>query len=209
LIVVTADHGESLGEHEFFYDHGDYVYTPGLRVPLFFALLPEGRPGGLSAGVTVEDWVSLVDVAPTVIELAGLTPTPGVARQLEGRSLAPILRGNRLSPRPVFAESGQSYFPDLVRRRVRFDIAGRFRTVVDGKWKLIWTPGESSETPGDFELYDLSVDLLESHDRYAAEPDEAARLKQLLFDWVRDADAPLGTPSAEDRDQLRALGYIE
>jgi arylsulfatase A-like enzyme len=209
LIVFTADHGESLGEHAFFYDHGDYVYTPGLRVPLFFGQLPEGRPGGLSAGVTVEDWVSLVDVAPTVIELAGIEPTPEVVRQLEGRSLVPILRGGPLSPRPVFAESGQSYFPDLVRGRVRFDIAGRFRTVVDGNWKLIWTPGKSGDAPGDFELYDLSVDPLESHDRYAAEPDEAARLTRLLFDWVRDADAPLGTPSAEDLDQLRALGYIE
>ena len=217
LIVFTADHGESLGEHEFFFDHGDYVYTPGLRVPLFFALLPDG----LAGGVTVHDWVSLVDVAPTVIELAGLSlPAERggelenslgeqLERQLEGRSLTPALRGEPLSPRPVFAESGQSYFPDLVRRRVRFDIAGRFRTVVDRNWKLIWTPGSNPDDPGVFELYDLSLDAFESHDLYADEPAQAARLKPLLFEWLRDTDAPLGTPSAEDVDQLRALGYIE
>ena len=68
-VVFSSDHGEDLGEHGYHYDHGDYVWNPGLHVPLAL-VMPEGDP--LARAERVPDWVSLVDVMPTLAELLGV-----------------------------------------------------------------------------------------------------------------------------------------
>jgi len=205
LIVVTSDHGESLGEHEFFYDHGDYVYNAGTRVPLAF--IPPA-PRRSSDRHTVDSPVSLVDVAPTLVELLGLLPPEVAATRFEGRSLAPYLRGESLPERPVFAESGRSYFSRMIRRRVSFDVQGRFRSVVSGRWKLIWTPGQTPDK--EFELYDVAADPDETRDLSRELPDRVRELQGLLDAWMTGDAAvePAEIPEA-DREGLRALGYIE
>jgi hypothetical protein len=118
--------------------------------------------------------------------------------------------GDSVAPRPVFAESGSSFFPEMVRRRVDFSIAGRFRTVVLGDWKLIWTPGLEGEAA--FELHDLGEDPGEEVDLSATHPVETERLRQLLFAWLRAGSArsvlPPAPLSEDDAERLRALGYI-
>ncbi len=204
LVVFAADHGESLGEHDFFYDHGDYVYNASLQVPLGF-VLPPGDPRARSA--EVRDWVSLVDVAPTLLELLRLDAGAGAESRIEGRSLVPYLQGRKVEPRPVFAESGRSFYPDLVRRRVSFDVAGRFRAAVLGDWKLIWTPGQTPEMQ--YELYDLAADPGETRNLYAPDHPRARALRAELDAWYRDAPAPAREPSEEDLRRLRSLGYLE
>ncbi len=202
LVAFTSDHGESLGEQEFFtWDHGDYVYNSALHVPLGF-VLPPGDPQARAA--VVPDWVSLVDVAPTLAELLGLELPAG---QLEGRSLVPLLHGETLLPHPVFAESGRAFYPDMVRRRVHFDVPGRFRTVVLGDWKLIWTPGQQPDL--EYELYHLARDPTEAHDLYAPGHPEAARLQAHLASWYRHVEHQTEELSEEDRERLRALGYVD
>ncbi len=112
-----------------------------------------------------------------------------------------------MSPRPVFAESGRSFYPDLVRRRVSFDVAGRFRAVVAGDWKLIWTPGLRPEQA--FELYDLAADPGEETDLYRPDHPEGRRLAGYLRDWYRPGTAGESEPSEEDLRRLRALGYMD
>jgi arylsulfatase A-like enzyme len=203
-VVLTSDHGENLGEHDYFYDHGDYVYGPSLRVPLA-VVLPSGHP--LHGARRIEEWVSLVDVLPTLVDLMGLTLGDAERRALDGRSLLPALRGEPLARRPVFAESGQSFYPKSVRRRVSFDISGRFRTVIDGRWKLDWTPGLP---PGSaFELYDLVEDPGETRDLNTPGHPEVARLRALLRDWMRPNERERREPRAEDLRALRELGYVE
>ena len=86
-------------------------------------------------------------------------------------------------------------------------MAGRLRTVIDGRWKLVWTPGQ---VPGrEFALYDLEADPAEQQNLYALDHPEAARLRELLRGWLRDGAPPSGTPSDADRRALRALGYVE
>ncbi|MBW2269104.1 MAG: sulfatase [Deltaproteobacteria bacterium] len=204
LITFTADHGESLGEHDYFYDHGEYVYNAGLRVPL--AIVPAAGDPLAGAG-RVDAWVSLVDVAPTLAELLCLPGHADWQLQLEGRSLVPYLRGETPPAAPVFAISGHSYFPHLVRRRVRFDPTGRFRAVIEGRHKLIWTPGAA---PGQrFELYDLVDDPEERSDLSDREPQRRAALQRRLNAWMRGAGGRARTPNAEDRERLRQLGYVE
>jgi arylsulfatase A-like enzyme len=207
VIVFAADHGESLGEHGYFFDHGDYAYNASSRVPLAFVLPPEhpwhgtGRRGG---------WVSLVDVAPTLLEVVGREPPPEMAVLFEGRSLAPSLRGEPLSPAPVFIESGASFFPELVQRRQRNDVEGRFRAVILGDWKLIWTPFLPESDA--WELYDLEADPDEMRNLYRFDHPQVARLKPHLDAWLAVASlgaAPAPPLTHADREALRKLGYIE
>lgn len=207
VIVFTADHGESLGEHDYYFDHGEYVYDASSRVPLAI-VLPESHPWHGAHRCTA--WVSLVDVAPTLFELLGLEPPPEMAARFEGRSLAPCLRGEALPSRPVFVESGASLFPKLVRRRVRHDLKGRFRAVTSDGWKLIWTPFAPEDEA--WELYDLAADPSETRNLYAPDHPEAARLRPLLEAWLERGAAAEAAPHAiteEDLEGLRLLGYVE
>ena len=203
LIVFTADHGESLGEHDFYYDHGDYVYNAGLRVPLGI-VLPPADP--MRRTRTVDDWVSLVDVTPTLMELLALPMLAGSTHAVEGRSLVPYLEGKDMAPRAVFAECGRSFYPRLIRRRLRFDLAGRFRTIVLGDWKLIWTPAQSAEL--EFELYNLNDDPNETDNLYVPGHREAERLKALLRLWLQPGNDGPAALTEDDAQRLRSLGYV-
>jgi arylsulfatase A-like enzyme len=204
LVVFSSDHGESLGEHDYFFDHGDYVYNASLRVPLAFVFAP-GDP--LHGSRSIDAWVSLIDVAPTLAELLILPDTADWGLQVEGRSLVPYLRGENPGARVLFAESGHSYYPHLLHRRVRFDVNGRFRAVVDGDRKLIWTPGAR---PGrGFELYDLASDPDETVDLSRQEPQRVAELRKRLDGWVRTGASTPRRIGPEDRERLRALGYVD
>jgi len=204
-ICVTADHGESLGEHDFYFDHGDYVYNASTRIPLALAL-PHSAPA--HGHRIVEDWVSLIDLAPTLIELLGWTVPPDVTARFDGRSLMPHLRGEELPSRALFAECGQSYFPELIRGRVRFDIAGRFRAVWKDEWKLIWTPFQ--EGAREHQLYNMTADPHECTDLSAEHPEVVAALSALLRAWhvTPGVAESREQPSEKDLERLRSLGYI-
>ena len=92
VVVVTADHGESLGEHREL-DHGVFLYESVLRVPLIV------RAPGL-APRRVADVVRLTDVMPTILDLLRL-PVP----ELDGTSLVDALRGRSLPEFEAYAES--------------------------------------------------------------------------------------------------------
>jgi arylsulfatase A-like enzyme len=93
LVVLTADHGEGLGEHALF-DHGESLYRPEIRVPLLIVL-----PAGRRSTSVVRETVSLRDLPATIVDLAGLGP----ASPFPGRSLAHLWRGP--SPRAGSVES--------------------------------------------------------------------------------------------------------
>lgn len=93
IVVFTADHGESLGEHRYWFAHGEYLYEPSLRVPLLVR-----APGIVPAGTRVTGTVPTQDVAPTLLDLAGLPPFEAA----DGRSLAALLRaGGRQGAPPA------------------------------------------------------------------------------------------------------------
>lgn len=207
LIVFTSDHGESLGEHDFFWDHGDYVYNASSRIPLAF-LLPEDHPNR-GAG-SFDQWVSGVDIAPTLLDLLDYALPESMVDQLDGRSLAPAIRGEGLEPHPVFVECGKSHYPKDINGRLDFTVAGRFRAVYVDDWKLIWTPGH--ELPEEsWQLYDLASDPHETENLFRVDHPRFPPMRDLLLPWAAKGMRVLedqGT-SADDLQRLRDLGYTD
>jgi arylsulfatase len=209
LVVFTADHGESLGEHDYYFGHGRLPHNAGSHVPLFVHW-----PGRLGAGRRVAQPVELVDLYPTLQALAlpGTRPVPG----LEGKSLLPLLR-----PAEPAAE-------DLAPFQLAFSQAGggspttHFRSVQDRDWKLVYHPpvrGGKTERPASYELYHLAQDPGETRDLFDPdnEHEDQRRLRRHLFLWMgednahwirRDKNA-IDSQSEETRRALIALGYAE
>jgi len=164
IVVLMSDHGEAFGEHNFAGQsmfHGTNLYDEQLRVPFAFRV-----PG--AAPHAVDTVVQLLDLAPTVVELAGASPDPSWL----GRSLVPAIRGEALPPRPVFAEllAYPGWEHDL-----KMAVSG------DGAWKLINVLSQRR-----MELYDLANDPGEKQDRFGdrAAAADRATMEKLLLDWV-------------------------
>ena len=195
LVVVVADHGEGLMQHEQM-THGANIYEEVVRVPLLVRL-----PGVIAAGTVVDAPVEEVDLLPTVLDLIG-APREG---PLSGRSLAPVLRAvGQLDPeRPVYLH--RRPFDRQVFQGIPVD--GEQFGVVRAGWK--WIEGTRDGTRA---LYDLASDPLETANRAAAEPDRVRELSNLVGDWrgAHPATAEAAPPIApEDARRLKALGYAE
>ncbi len=205
VVIVTADHGESLGEHDYYLEHGRLPYNTTLRVPLFFHF-PEGR----AAGRRVEAPVELVDLYPTLRDLAA--PGSKVAG-LEGKSLLPFLGAE-----PPAQEAAEAF-------RFAFAQAGggnpltHFRSVQDRDWQLVFHPPRTTrkgeELPALYQLYDLRTDPLAAHDLAAAQPEQTRKLTQALAKWMHGRlwiHPPKGLAAQNSQDTmkaLKALGYVD
>jgi len=190
IVVVASDHGEGLGDHGLV-AHIDQLYDSLLSVPLIM-----WAPGRLPQGVVVEEPVGLVDVYPTLAELAGLPRPEGVM----GRCLVDLAHGRTVTPRPV-PLLAETYRPEAPRDK---------RAVVLDGWKLIRTMHPSSRVVD--ELYDLRSDPDERRDLVAAQPDVASELAGELDRVVAaigQGAAPRGARlTQEELANLRALGYM-
>lgn len=193
LVVVTADHGESLGEHGEA-THGIFVYESTLAIPLMF------HGPGLAAGTRVATPVSLVDVAPTLVQLVGLAPLG----ETHGRSLSRELHGEGLAaveavppPRALYAEAYTNSYT--------FGWSP-LAALIQGDQKYILAPRP--------ELYDLGADPRETQDLTMTSPEVATALRAELERWYGElagaAASKLGIDvqlTDEERARLGALGY--
>jgi Flp pilus assembly protein TadD len=183
LVIVTADHGEGLGEHAE-ETHGVFGYETTLRVPLVVARV---GPGGDDArgGMTVDAPARLIDVLPTVLEAVAIDADTG----LPGTSLRPLLRGGT-DDRPTYFEAMS---PSLTRGWAPL------RGVISGREKYIDLP-----VP---ELYDLVSDPGEQRNVASVQPERVAALGRVMatFDAPPAATPAGATPEVFER--LRALGY--
>lgn len=101
LIVFSADHGESLGEHRI-WGHGYSLYETELRIPLFMVL-----QGKIPAGTVISQPVESIDIVPTVLSLAGIEPD----KRLTGKDLTPLFSGGNINEAGVFARwAGESSY---------------------------------------------------------------------------------------------------
>ncbi len=197
IVVVTADHGESLGENQYFFEHGDLGSQPEIHIPLIVS-----RPGKVPAGARVAYTTSSIDVIPTILDLAGV-PSEGSYR---GVSLLPLARGTG-GDRACFGETDRSLHEENTRREMA-GIAGKWRWLEQGRFKMVRIPHRDGSI--EHRLYDLQNDPGETADASALYPEIAADFRKRLEAWVRedhgvDREYHI-TP--ELRQQLRSLGYL-
>ncbi|HWD66242.1 MAG TPA: choline-sulfatase [Solirubrobacteraceae bacterium] len=160
-VVLTADHGEFLGERGLWYKMS--FLDPSARVPLIV------RPPGGEPGRHVTDPVSLLDLGPTLLELAGWGDDDRAAVRMDGASLVPLLEGEDSARAPVICE----YHAEGVTAPAAM--------IRDGALKLI-----VCETDPD-QLYDLSSDPAELSN-LAGDPAYADRLARLHEELERRLD---------------------
>ncbi|NWG00285.1 MAG: sulfatase-like hydrolase/transferase [Thermoanaerobaculaceae bacterium] len=187
LVVFTADHGDGLGEHGE-NTHGIFIYESTTRVPLLL------RGPGVPRGRRVEALARSVDIAPTVIQLAGLRKPP----DLDGASLVDLWRGKG-APRVAYVET--------LMPRLNFGWA-EVRGLRDARSKVIEAPRP--------EVYDLSRDPAERENLVrpgspVPEPAlplfEELRRRTAADPFTRGEQQEVAV-SAETREKLRSLGYV-
>lgn len=189
LIAVTADHGESLGAHGE-NTHGIFLYDETLHVPLLFKL-----PLNHASGQRVDGRVRLVDIAPTLLQEAGVV----VPEAMQGESLSGMIRRSAATQdaapeRPAYAET------DYPHRAFGWSSLRALRT---GKYLFIRAP----ET----ELYDQTSDPGAVHNLANEARAVAGTLGSQLNDFrgkTAQTLVELAKPDPEQMQKLQALGYV-
>ena len=199
LVVLTSDHGESLGEHDY-WGHGRYIYEPSLRIPLGIAWK------GHIPSATVAAQATLLDIAPTVLALAGVKAPDGLLgtnwaeTALDG---APVPERAHCYQAHRGAVHGGTHDSDRKRSKGLLLVG-----IVDGDRKEILTLN-----PQGRELYDLVADPGELKNLAAVQSQPSDQLLACLAE-VTSGFGNLDRLStqkldAETVEQLRALGYLE
>jgi arylsulfatase A-like enzyme/Flp pilus assembly protein TadD len=196
LVVVVADHGEAFGEHGE-RSHGLFLYDETLRVPLLVKL-----PGAGSAHPLVESRVGLVDIAPTLLQQAGIVPPAAMQgisllelmKPSAGKSATTAKSDMGTQDRPQFAETDYPY------RAFGWSSLRAWRA---GKYLYIDAPGR--------ELYDQSLDPEAAHNLVNSAPGVADTMAAQLDEFRHKT----GRASKEEvvltprqAEQLQALGYV-
>jgi arylsulfatase A-like enzyme/Flp pilus assembly protein TadD len=182
LVILTSDHGESLGEHGES-THGVFAYEATLRVPLVVYAPSLFRPR------VVAEPVRHVDLVPTVLDVLGMDVPAG----LPGRSLLPQLAGRSAGDAPP------GYFEAI-------------STSINRRWAPLYGlregPLKYVELPLP-ELYDLGSDSAEMRNLAASRPQDLERLSaRLKLLRARDRGVQPMKESPETLERLRALGYV-
>jgi arylsulfatase A-like enzyme len=190
VVVLGADHGEELDEHGCWFDHHG-LYETNVRVPLLVRL-----PRGTGGGRLVRGPVSLLDVAPTLLDLAGL-PEVAAAAGMQGHSLASRLRGET-DERGTWESL---YLTECTWMRKR---GWRVQRPSES-WKLIEALEPDIYGKPAVELYDLATDPGEQQNLASERPEMTARLQEEMAVWVAARRAATGSdePLEEQKNALR------
>src|SRR5580704_927988 len=190
ILVITADHGEAFQEHGFV-EHTECLYGEVLQVPLIMV------GPGLEKGRRVKSQVRLIDIMPTLLDLAGLSPQSDI----QGVSLLPWIKGSMKNDLVAASETERG---------------GGQVAISDGHHKMI-----KHKADGHAEIYDLVMDPKEKADIGSSDSELRVKMEGLLSAWEREtryrADkywldnegAENTEMSAEVVGRLKDLGYLE
>ncbi len=193
VVVLASDHGESLGEHDYYFDHGHDLFDPCLRIPLVV------RVPGAPTGLRTSSLASTLDLVPTILDAVKVSYPP----DLSGHSLLPEVLGHeRDVPARLFAQN------EL-----------HLSAVFDTRFKVVAKPEESGLR---FGLYDRQADPLEVREagRQDPEPLRTGRRDLEIFlercdrEWATirrftEGAKGEGAMSSEACEILRSLGYVD
>ena len=195
VVGFFADHGESLGEHDYYYDHGDVLHQPGLRIPCALA-------GGPFAARRVDRLVRSVDLMPTLLAGLGIrvrnADLDGVDLETDHPPLEAYSETGRALLDAAF-ETGRRHLPGL---------EGRLRSLIYQGRKVVYVPKPEGEV--EFQVYDLENDPGELRDLEGSA--DVDHLKRRLLSWVEEDrpnwDKPEEELTPKEVARLRRLGYL-
>jgi arylsulfatase A-like enzyme len=167
VVILTADHGEAFGEHGE-YGHGRHVWEEIVHIPLM-VFVPGTPPR------RIERRMSAVEIAPTILELAGLPEDPGA----RGPSFAAELFGGELPERPVLIDQPKNPYYPLKR------------AFIQGGYKLHFLPDSKT-----YLLFDLARDPGEQNDLAASQPETLAEMRESYESFVSTIPAVTPVPAA-------------
>jgi arylsulfatase A-like enzyme len=212
LLLLTSDHGESLGEHKYFFEHGYFPYEPCSHIPMIFKF-PDDR---IEQPRRIDAIVQGIDIVPTILELLGIDSSDNIS----GKSMLPILSGE-------IAEINHHAFIEAdYSRRLGFS-----RTIRSKDWVFIYHPNRSIKRPVtplsilyswydllwlafEDELYYLPDDPYQEINLIQQRRDQYLKHLALLVEydpWANGAQPMIQDYESLDKDHyeaLKALGYI-
>ena len=168
LIVIVSDHGETLDEHDCYWDHHG-LYEPTLNVPLVFRM-----PGKVPAGLRLPGATTLPDVMPTILDILGVRANV----EFDGQSLFPEMKGKRRVPRAEF------YITECTWMRKH-----GWRTP---QWKLIHALEPDFHFKPEVELYNLTQDPQELDNLAPKEPGVVRLLEERMQAWIARREKETG-----------------
>jgi arylsulfatase A-like enzyme len=192
IVVITADHGEMLYEHEHYFGHDIALYEECIMIPLII-----NHPGLDAVPKRLPGLVQSIDIFPTLLAFLGIECPEGT----EGKTLEPLILGAETrTVEYTFAETFP--FPEKAMPR---------HAVRTQTHKLAWR--EVREGGLTKHLYDLNTDPREMIDIFGIDPEAGRALDRALQEWTRDEGLhPAPIPTAEEAGRihiLRSLGYLE
>ncbi len=170
VIILSSDHGESF-ENNFFTHGGPHLYEQLTHIPLII------REPGQTEGRVIDGLVEQIDIPATILDLAGI-PVP---RWMEGRSLVPLMRGERLPPRPAFSMNLETN-----RSRGGHPITKGTIAVWEGDYKLIYYMKKKKAL-----LFNLKEDPDELDNLFEREPETGRRLLALITENLARANGKI------------------
>jgi len=193
LVVIASDHGESLGEHDFYFDHGENLFDPSMRIPLILA------GPGVTPGQRTDVLATTLDLVPTVLDAVKVSYPPDLA----GESLLPAARGERSPDRP------------RLHGQTDRNLLGAW----DRRFKIVATPSDEGAR---YALYDRATDPGETRDvtrasaqRAREERRELELFRERIDAWMVRTRRRLEGQSGEERlsaeacEKLKAMGYVQ
>lgn len=208
LWVIVSDHGEGLGNHNWL-EHEKFLFNEQIKVTLIYY-----SPGLINKGVVSNRIVNLVDIIPTLVDLAGISNEKSIkAKSWAGISLAPFFTGlaGKYDTVPggyAFAQRRQYMAPDpddVISPEKGY--AGESYSLQDNRYKYIL------HTAREDEFYDLENDHGELNNLISRGGKVERELKERLIDRIKYYRSTTGgLPEAigrEEIDKLKALGYVQ
>jgi arylsulfatase len=209
IIVLTSDHGETMNEHLWWFDHGCYLYEEQIRVPLLL-----WYPRMLSPA-KIDGLVRHIDILPTVLAVLGID----APQEAEGRSLLPLVRGDGTKEIEFVYSEGTRGSTER-DAEMRDGIAGKQFAVRSRRWKLLRTVKTTGTV---YELYDLESDPEERHDLIETHGVVSDDLKERLEAFVAsykaspyyeaglelEAERRLAPRDETENERLKSLGYAQ
>ncbi len=187
LLILSADHGEMMGEHGGYFCHGGFPYEPLLRVPFILhapSLLPAKR---FDAQIRAS-----LDIFPTVL---GFLRIRG-PKTLEGVDLLPVLKKNG-GGNPAYVLTDEGY---------------REKSIRTHEWKLIYFSPDEDDLQGAYSLFHIKDDPGEAHDVFSVEKNVASDLKEKMTAYMgrhEREERPEIVLGEEARRGLKSLGYLQ